>query len=235
MNLCVNAKDAMSEGGTLRLSTRRLEDGRIELRARDNGHGMPPEVLERAMEPFFTTKPLGQGTGLGLAMVFGTVQAMGGTVELQSQPGRGTEAILRFPPCHAPGEAPDPPEPGPAAAPKALRILLVDDDELIRRAVVPMLTLLGHRIQAVAGGREALDLFEGGFEVDLVILDMNMPGLNGAETLRRLLRLRPEQAVLMASGYTDQDLTGLLAAHPRIQSIQKPFQLSELQVRLKAF
>jgi len=231
MNLCVNALDAMPDGGTLSLWTE-ASGGRVRLTVTDTGEGMAPEVRDRALEPFFTTKPKGKGTGLGLAMVFGTVQAHDGTMEIRSQPGRGTSIELAFPPVadDTPREVPDPvarTTPGPG-----LRILLVDDDELIRDSMVPMLEILGHIVTAAPGGQEALDLLQAGQEVDLVILDMNMPGLNGAQTLPRILALRPDQAVLLASGYHDDSLRDLTRGRPRLGSITKPFSLDEIRKKL---
>ena len=235
MNLFVNAVDAMPEGGELRITTRLLPGDQLQLSVRDTGHGMSPEVLKKAVEPFFTTKPMGKGTGLGLAMVFGTVKTHKGTLDLRSAPGEGTEAVLTFPACR-PSPAPELP-PGGSNGPgsgQPLRILLVDDDELILLSVAPMLTVLGHQVQTAASGQEALARLEAGLEVDLVILDMNMPGLDGAQTLARLKALRPEQRVLMASGYSDQDIAPLMAAHARVASIQKPFDLGEIAKKLAA-
>ncbi len=231
MNVCVNAKDAMPQGGTLRIRTRILDDGAIQVSVKDTGEGMSEDVRRRAMEPFFTTKPQGQGTGLGLAMVFGTLKALGGSTEIRSEPGQGTEVLLTFP---APAAGTDPGAPqagssGPAHSVRPLDILLVDDDELIRGSVVPMLQLLGHRAKSVDSGLKALNLFQGGLEVDLVILDMNMPGINGAETLHGILLLRPGQPVIMASGYNDHDLAQLLEGRPTVVSVQKPFHIQEIQ------
>jgi len=228
MNLCVNALDAMPHGGSLRIRTRSLPDGRIQLAVRDSGQGMDEEIRKRALEPFFTTKAVGKGTGLGLSMVFGTMQAHGGTVEIESEPGQGTEVALTF----SPARPEDGRLPGAEASPSAtsaLRILLVDDDELIRLAVGPMLEMMGHQVATASDGYEAIHHFEAGLPVDLVVLDMNMPGLNGSETLDRLLALRPDQAVLMASGYHDQDIRELMAKHPGIHSLQKPFSVDDIQ------
>jgi CheY-like chemotaxis protein len=112
----------------------------------------------------------------------------------------------------------------------ALRILLVDDDDLIREATTPLLAdSLGHQVHAAPGGLEALALLEDGLEVDLVILDVNMPGFNGAQTLERLLALRPGQTVLMATGNSEDSLAPLLALGPNVSSIHKPFSLGEMQ------
>jgi CheY-like chemotaxis protein len=235
MNLCVNAVDAMERGGTLTLRTRREPGGGLALAVTDTGEGMAPEVLAKAMDPFFTTKPLGKGTGLGLSMAFGTMKAHGGALELRSTPGVGTEAELRFPASRV--QVPPPATAASSPAPEAgrsLTILLVDDDELIREAVGPMLEALGHEVRLAAGGQEALDLLARGLEVDLVILDMNMPGITGAETLPRILVLRPGQRVIMASGYSDQDVARLVAGRPGVESLRKPYTMGEIKVLLDA-
>jgi PAS domain S-box-containing protein len=231
MNLAVNALDAMPDHGILRLRTENLPGGKVRVEVRDNGTGMTPEVLAKAVEPFYTTKPLGQGTGLGLAMVFGTMKAHGGDLEISSRPGHGTEVSLVFPALD--------PVPAPAAAAAestapetALAILVVDDDELIRESLVPMLEIMGHRAQSAPGGREAMVLLERGLQVDLVILDMNMPGINGAETLARIKARGPEQQVLMASGYNDSEVSQLVNGYPGVNCIQKPFSMKELTLKL---
>jgi len=233
MNLCVNALDAMPGKGALRLATANLAGGGARVTVRDTGEGMPEVVLARAVEPFYTTKPLGKGTGLGLAMVSSTMRAHGGTLDIQSRPGHGTEVTLTFP-CPA-GEpqalASNPAAPRPAQG-GLLNILVVDDDELIRESLVPMLEILGHSAQAAAGGLEAVAMFEGGLAVDLVILDMNMPGINGAETLTRIKALRPGQAVLMSSGFNDTEVNGLVSQHAGVHCIQKPFSMNELRRKL---
>jgi CheY-like chemotaxis protein len=194
---------------------------------------MDPEVARRAIEPFYTTKPQGKGTGLGLAMVYGTVKAHQGTLEIKSAPGQGTEIILAFPPLPAAAALEASGLPGPKSVPTGpLRILLVDDDELIRQSIGPMLEALGHTVATAPGGQEAVDRFQAGLEVDLVILDMNMPGLNGAQTLPRLLELRPGQAVLMATGYSDDTITPLLEGRPNVFSVRKPFSMEEIRNKL---
>ncbi|MFN7959332.1 MAG: PAS domain S-box protein [Holophagaceae bacterium] len=233
MNLCVNALDAMPGGGTLSIRTL-AEGGGLTLRVEDTGEGMTPEVLARAMDPFFTTKPLGKGTGLGLGMVYGTMLAHEGTFELRSEPGRGTQAILRFPASRVGA-----PEAETAVASalslqsgRSLRILLVDDDELIRESAVPLLEVIGHTVTEASAGARALQLLESGLAVDLVILDMNMPGLSGAETLPRILNLRPGLPVIMATGYSDDEISPLLEGRPSVTSIRKPYSLREIQQKI---
>ena len=234
MNLCVNAMDAMSTGGTLLLQTRARADGGVELRVKDTGEGMTPQVLVRAKEPFFTTKGPGKGSGLGLSMVYSTMQAHEGTFDLHSQAGLGTEAVLGFPPARVARAAPSPKaQPLTSETPlPALDVLLVDDDELFRESMTAILQCLGHRAVAVPGGLEAIQLLEQDLPADLVILDMNMPRRSGAQALPRILALRPGLPVLLCSGYTDEDMTPLLLGRPHVQSLKKPFTKGELQAKL---
>nr|WP_275976309.1 PAS domain-containing protein [Geothrix alkalitolerans] len=232
MNLCVNALDAMPEGGRLRLATRSGTGGTAELVVEDSGHGMAPEVLARALEPFFTTKPAGKGTGLGLALVYGVMKAHGGRVDLRSTPGQGTEITLVFPTYQAdlPFEVGIPP--ADEARGRRLRILLVDDDELVRGTVPVMLEALGHEVLATAGGAQALDRLEAGYVPDLVILDLSMPGMDGEETLRRLRVLRPDLPVLLATGYRDERGDRILEQGAHVGLILKPFTLMDLKLKL---
>ena len=230
MNLCVNAVDAMPEGGTLTLRTRRLPGDRVEIAVEDTGEGMSPEVLKMAMEPFFTTKPRGKGTGLGLASAFNTVRAHGGQLTLHSAEGRGTRVLICLP-CVVTRETPASlPEPVPASTP--LEILLVDDDELLRASVPGLLLTLGHRVVAVDGGRSALDRLAREAVPDLVILDLNMPDMTGLETLRRIRAVRKDLPVLLATGFLGPDGEAALAGDPYTFAITKPFSLDEIQQKL---
>jgi CheY-like chemotaxis protein len=159
--------------------------------------------------------------------------AHGGTLELRSEPGQGTEVLMGFPAFQPP--AAETPGAGESLAETMAprRILLVDDDELIRAAIPAMLEALGHEVHTAAGGREALECLAGGLEVDLVILDMKMPDMDGAQTLPRLLALRPGQEVLLATGHSDQDPRALMAGRPNVTMIQKPFTLQEFRDRLR--
>jgi CheY-like chemotaxis protein len=237
MNLCVNAIDAMPKGGSLRIQTTAVPDGGLTLRVQDTGEGMAPDVLAKAMEPFFTTKPRGKGTGLGLAMVYGTMKAHEGTFLLRSQPGEGTEAVLRFPPNRLEKQVQIPvviPSRAQETPQARLKILLVDDDELIRESVAPMLEILGHRVTVASGGAQALQLLENGMAVDLVILDMNMPGMSGAEALPRILDLCPGMPVLMATGYSEHEIAPLMKDRPTVSSLRKPFSLKEIKTKIAA-
>ncbi len=232
MNLCVNAVDAMPEGGTLTLRTRCLPQGEVAFSVEDSGQGMAPEVLARAMEPFYTTKPVGKGTGLGLAMVYTTAKAHGGSVDITSEPDKGTCVTLRLPRVLPSGDSAEVVE---VEAPKSARlhILQVDDDELILGSVPAMIEALGHHIETAMGGAEALDLFTQGLKVDLVILDLNMPGMNGEETLREIRKLHPDLPVLLATGFLDARTEAILKGDARVRSISKPFSMKELDAKIK--
>jgi CheY-like chemotaxis protein len=189
-------------------------------------------VLERALDPFFTTKPEGKGTGLGLTMVYGIVEAHGGRMEIQSEPGRGTCVTLRFPACRAAARAAAELESSAGSAQGGLQVLVVDDDDLFRRSVQELLEVLGHKATTTAGGEEALALVAGGFRPDLVLLDLNMPVLGGAATLLRLRAVLPVVPVVITTGRADQAALELVAAQPHVTLIPKPFRLKELQEHL---
>jgi PAS domain S-box-containing protein len=232
MNLCVNAMDAMPAGGRLILRTRRTAPDTLQLVVEDTGQGMSPEVQARAMEPFFTTKPVGQGTGLGLAMVYAIAKAHQGTVAMMSAPGQGTQVTVTLPAAAAAagGRAPEV-EPATQRG-RRLTILQVDDDELILATLPRLLEGAGHRMVTATSGQAALDLLLGGLDVDLVILDLNMPGMNGTEALRHIRVVRPELPLLLATGFLDAATERLLQGDPLVASIVKPFSLEELEAKL---
>ncbi len=233
MNLCVNAVDAMDKDGILTLRTRNEPGGMVLLEVADTGTGMPKEVLDRVLEPFFTTKPQGKGTGLGLSIVYGTVKAHHGTLNIQSQPGQGTRVSLHFPAIEAKPSLPEVGAQAVSPPPSAsLRVLLVDDDELIQIAVQALLEALGHTVISALSGEEALARLETGLHTDVVILDMNMPGLGGAGTLPRLRRLRPSLPVLLATGRVDQTALSLASEYEGVTLLSKPFSLADLQTSL---
>jgi len=234
MNLCINAVDAMPGAGTLTIRTRNLGEDRIEVRVEDTGTGMAPQVLERALEPFFTTKEMGKGTGLGLAMAYSTVKAHQGQLELESEPGRGTRVRMTFPASPAPAADPDGAgRPSPRAPRRAMDILLVDDDELIQSSIPPSLEGQGHRVVSAWSGEEAIEAIRTGLHPDLVVLDLGMPGLGGAGTLRHLRELRPAVPVLLATGLTDPAALELTASYPGVALLAKPFTLDDLLRQLE--
>ncbi len=235
MNLCVNAVDAMPEQGTLTLRTRNLDPDQVELTVADTGSGMSKAVLDRALDPFFTTKPQGKGTGLGLSMAYRTVKAHLGTLEIESEPDHGTRIILRFPACEARPASPTP-EVGTSAAPAPARlsVLLVDDDELIQQSMLSLLEALGHTPKLAPSGEAALALLEGGYRPQVVILDMNMPGWGGTGTLPRLRKLCPTMPVILATGRADQAALDLVRAHRQVILLPKPFEIEVLRHQLES-
>jgi signal transduction histidine kinase/ActR/RegA family two-component response regulator len=235
MNLCVNAVDAMAENGTLTLRTRNVDEGWVEVMVEDTGSGMSPEVMAKAMDPFFTTKEVGKGTGLGLSIVYRTVKFHHGHLDIQSEPGQGTRVSIRFPVCHQLQPAPDAKAESPAVPPHgAMNVLLVDDDELIQSSVQATLKILGHRSSGVYSGEAALAKIEAGYRPDVVILDMNMPGLGGRGTLPRLQALCPTLPILLATGRVDQFASDQVSSHPGVTLLSKPFSMKELQEKLSA-
>ena len=234
MNLCVNAVDAMPENGTLTLRSRNVDNHWIEVMVEDTGTGMPKEVLEKAMDPFYTTKEIGKGTGLGLSIVYRTVKAHQGQMEILSEPGQGTRVRMRFPACEISDSTTGSSTSDPTLSPHlAMKVLLVDDDELIQSSMQTILEVLGHSVTTARSGEEALAKLEAGFEPDLVILDMNMPGLGGIGTLPRLRALRPRVPVLLSTGRVDQTALELASAHAGVTLLSKPFSMRELQHHLE--
>jgi len=231
MNLSLNGLDAMPEGGTLTLGASALDPDWVEVRVEDTGAGMTPEVLARAAEPFFTTKPVGKGTGLGLSMSHGVVKAHGGTLELSSAPGQGTQVKLRLPRIPAPGET-EPPRP-PQTSTRLSKVLLVDDDEDVRILMTRMLKRAGvAQAEAVAGGQEALESLGAGPLPDLVVLDQNMPGLDGVQTLALIRGLYPDLPVLISSGQPGIQEWPCFK-QPNVAVISKPFTLEEVLSKLQ--
>jgi PAS domain S-box-containing protein len=228
MNICVNAFDAMPGGGTLGVRT--WEEGtQVKLLVADTGAGIPPEILHRVTEPFFTTKPAGRGTGLGLAMVYGTMKAHGGTLDIQSEVGRGTSITLTLPMATAVADTQHEAPESVLPSVRSLRILVVDDDELIRSMLPEMLARLGHQTEVASSALDAIRRLGADLDPDLVILDHNMPGMSGGEALPRMFQLRPNLQVLVSTGFLDDELRLLLADFPSVRAIQKPYALAELQ------
>ncbi len=234
MNLCVNAVDAMPEGGTLTLRTRSLLDGRVLAAIQDTGTGMDTATLEHALDPFFTTKPQGKGTGLGLSLAYSTVKAHHGDLTITSKLGEGTTIEARFPLAAA---SPAPPvETTVASTPStaSFHILLVDDDELIQSSVAAQLEVMGHQTTHAASGEEAMEHIARKLRPDLVILDMNMPGWGGARTLPRLRAALPDVPVLLSTGRMDQRAIEVAQAIPGVTILPKPYGYQELQATLAA-
>ncbi len=234
LNLCLNALDAMPDGGTLTFRTALPGDGWAELSVEDTGCGMEPEVLAHVMEPFFTTKAVDKGTGLGLSMTYGVVKAHGGILDFSSRPGQGTVARIRIPRRSAPA-APEGPAEAPARDLGSLRVLLVDDDVDVQVLMSRMLRKAGVRkVRTLSSGQEALEVLRAGEPPSLVILDQNMPGLNGSQTLKRIRKLHPDLPVLISSGQPGLEERPEFS-QPGVGVISKPFTLDEIRNRLARF
>jgi PAS domain S-box-containing protein len=233
LNICLNSIGAMPDGGTLEFRTAILEENLVEVSVRDNGTGMPPEVLAHVMEPFFTTKETGKGTGLGLSMTYGMVKAHGGTIAIVSQPGQGTTVTLRFPRIPAPVEG----ETVKAAPPvlAAMKVFLVDDDEDVRFLMTRMLKKAGVRqVKVFPGGKDALESLPSGELPDLIILDQNMPGLTGVQTMELIRNVHMDLPILISSGQPDIEAWDCFK-QPKVGVISKPFTLDEIQAKLAQF
>jgi two-component system cell cycle sensor histidine kinase/response regulator CckA len=225
LNLCLNARDAMPAGGTLSLSTS-VADNEVILRIRDTGVGMTSEVQSRIFEPFFTTKGLGEGTGLGLAVVFGIIEAHGGRILCESRVGEGTLFEIRLPAHRAELPVVAPATTTARTLALGAKILLADDEPMIRELARLILEPLGYQVTAVPDGLEAVKTFRAaGGQFDLVILDLTMPNLAGRDALREIRTINAEVPVLLASGYS-QDRA---AASPASNGfLEKPFTPADL-------
>ena len=243
LNLAINARDAMEVGGELSLETRnqtltepstRPEEPEpgdyVVISVADTGSGMTPEVLAKAFEPFFTTKPIGKGSGLGLAQVFGFAKQSGGGVAIQTRPGEGTRVSVYVPRAATPAVA-DRPRAAPAASMvrNGRTILLVDDDEAVREIEAAALDHMGYEVIQAGSGGAALELLEARPEIDVLVADFAMPGMNGAELARRAAEVRPELPVLFVTGYGDLES---LAEAGEQRVVQKPFKPEELGQKL---
>ncbi len=261
LNLAINARDAMPEGGRLAIDTRNVElDGifaaahagmepgpYIRLAVTDTGTGMPPEVVRRAFDPFFTTKPIGQGTGLGLSMIYGFARQSGGHAVIASEVGRGTTVAL-FLPRHDPrlredhplragppaeDEAPSRDSAAPPLAGSGETVLVVEDEPAVRSLIVDVLRDLGYRALEAEDGPAGLAALQAAARVDLLVTDVGLPGLNGRQLADAAREHRPDLKVLFITGYAENAaMAGFLA--PGMQMITKPFPIDLLAQRIRA-
>jgi signal transduction histidine kinase/CheY-like chemotaxis protein len=227
LNLCLNSLDAMGDDGTLTIVTETHEDT-VSVSVSDTGTGMDPQVRAHVFEPFFTTKPVGKGTGLGLSMVYGTVQAMHGTITLSTQLGVGTTIALEFPRAAEPAPTPSI-SPMQLAQPRSLAgltILVVDDEPLVLRAAVRMLRAMGCEVLSANSGREGVATFRAHIDsISLVVVDFVMPDTDGVTTLNEMLDLAPQTPILLVSGFTPEadKVDALLSARPSVAYLEKPY------------
>jgi len=245
LNLYVNAWQAMPEGGELNIQTenvtledesvrtKKLSQSRhIKISVTDTGIGMDENILQKIFDPFFTTKEKGKGTGLGLASTYGIIKNHGGSIEVRSKKGIGTTFVIYLPASEkSVAEQPAIPD---QIVPGAETILLIDDEEMIREVGGEMLLDLGYQVLVAASGEEGLQIYEAkSVPIDLVILDMIMPGAGGKETFDRLRQMDPQAKVLLASGYSvDGQATAILQRGCN-GFIQKPFDMKQLSRKIR--
>ncbi|MBL8705245.1 MAG: response regulator, partial [Rhodospirillales bacterium] len=248
LNLCLNARDAMPQGGRLTIETANvrldaayadrhseLEPGQyVMVAVSDTGTGMDAATLERAFEPFFTTKEVGKGSGLGLSMVYGFIKQSKGHVRIYSEQGQGTTVKLYLPRAYTGKPTEEEASGGVAARRGDEKILLVEDDELVRDHVSAQLKSLGYDVVVAANGPEALDLIRRS-AFDLLFTDIVMPGgMNGRQLADEARKLRPTMPVLFTSGYTENAIVHHGRLDPGVHLLQKPYRRQELAAKLRA-
>lgn len=250
LNLCINARDAMPEGGRITIETanrwldqrsareRDLEPGQyLSVCVTDTGTGMTPEVQARAFDPFYTTKPMGEGTGLGLSMIYGFARQSGGQVRIYSEVGQGTTMCIYLPRHY--GDASD--DDGAvaldtAAAPVEGRhsVMVVDDEPTIRMLVVEILEEMGHVVLEAGDGPSALRLLGTGAHVDLLITDVGLPGqMNGRQVADAAIEMLPHLKVLFITGYAENAVIGNGPLGPNMALMTKPFAMDIIADRIR--
>lgn len=240
LNLCVNARDAMPDGGTLTIAARyetiaeRHSSGAragtyINLSVSDTGIGMDQTTLKRAIEPFFSTKGIGKGTGLGLSMVHGLASQLGGAMTIKSRPGLGTSVSLLLPVSNRPVQAAADADGRTFSSLVRGTALLVDDERFVRASTADMLADLGYEVVECANAEEALEAIDGGLSFDLLVTDHLMPGMSGVDLARVVRSRTPDAPVLIISGYADTE-----AIAPDLPRLSKPFRQIDLSASIEA-
>ena len=250
LNLSINARDAMPDGGRLTIRTANVETeegfallrdmppGRfVALSVTDTGTGMPPEVVARAFDPFFTTKPIGAGTGLGLSMVYGFAGQSGGQVRIHSVEGAGTTVTLYLPrhggAAEAEQAAASPEDPPHAGAGET--VLVVDDEPTVRMLVTDALQELGYVAIEAAEGASALQVLQSNARVDLLVTDVGLPGgMNGRQVADAARLRRPGLKVLFITGYAEGGVVSQANLEPGMEVMTKPFAMDALATRIRS-
>jgi signal transduction histidine kinase/CheY-like chemotaxis protein len=246
INLVVNARDAMPDGGGITIETSNAELDRVSadhdgvasgqyvcVAVSDTGEGMSPEVMARAFDPFFTTKPIGQGTGLGLSMIYGFVRQSAGHVTLYSEPDQGTTVRIYLPRHHdvAPTEAVVTPELHTPGAKET--VLVVEDEALVRMVTVEILSEAGYRVLEAGDASEAVPILNSEADVDILVTDVGLPGVNGRQLAEIARQSRPELRVLFVTGYGYNAGLGSDALRPGMEVLSKPFTTQSLVTRVR--
>jgi PAS domain S-box-containing protein len=246
LNLAINARDAMPGGGTLTLHSRNLGPENICLAVIDTGVGMEPDVVERAFDPFYTTKPIGQGTGLGLSMVYGFMRQSGGEAKITSKPGSGTNISLILPRHVAALDATldaalndglvaasaEPPSLAPIRQGQG-SVLVLEDEPVVRAIVVEILEELGFSVVEAADGPAGLEILQSRQPVDLLITDIGLPGLNGRQVAEAARLTRPELKILFMTGYADTAAMADGFLQPGMFMVTKPIGIDALMTRIQ--
>jgi PAS domain S-box-containing protein len=235
LNLCVNSRDAMPNGGTIVLATRNyhVDRGFVEISVSDTGIGIPADLQEKLFEPFFTTKERGKGTGLGLATVYGIVQQSGGHIRVESSPGQGATFTIYLPRCLEPASASTPPANRPVLDGRSL-VMVVEDEGALRQAITEHLRKHGYQVIHAPDGIQALDLLSRNPDVAILISDLIMPHMGGRELARLALARLPHLRTIFMSGYADQALDPSDAGGSPTNFLQKPFAMDHLLTRIAA-
>jgi len=232
LNLGLNARDAMPDGGVLTIRTARgraegAAGDQVEISVIDTGAGIAAELRDSVFEPFFTTKSPGKGTGLGLASVAATIREHDGTITFDSEEGRGTVFKVRLP--LTAGPVADEAESGVDVIKGTGVVLVIDDEAAVRNTLCQSLTVLGYRVVCADDGAAGLETYRRrADEIDVVILDMVMPKLDGAQTLEALRRFDPDVRVVIATGYSDNAALDTVLAAGVDGLLRKPFLYAEL-------
>jgi CheY-like chemotaxis protein len=249
LNLCINARDAMPDGGNITIETanrwmdvraaeqRGLEPGQyISLCVSDTGSGMTPDVIEKAFDPFFTTKPIGMGTGLGLSMIYGFAKQSGGSVGIYSEIGQGTMVCVYLPRHVGEAEAGETEEAAeePPRAEAGETVLVVDDEPTVRMLVAEVLTDLGYTAIEAADGAAGLKVLNSDLRIDLLITDVGLPGgMNGRQVADAARNVRPELKVLFITGYAENAVLSHGHLDPGMHVLTKPFAMEALASRIR--
>jgi PAS domain S-box-containing protein len=248
LNLCINARDAMPDGGRLTIETanrwldgraaaaRDLEPGQyVALSVSDTGVGMSPEVIAKAFDPFFTTKPIGVGTGLGLSMIYGFARQSGGHVRIYSEVGHGAMVCIYLPRRHGAAEAVEvAPEPSPPCDAAGERVLVVDDEPTVRMLVTEVLEELGYGAIEAIDGPAGLKVLESDARIDLLITDVGLPGgMNGRQLADAARRVRPGLKVLFITGYAENAVISHGHLDRGMHVMTKPSSMEGIGARIR--